>query len=122
MLDVIAAIAFGAMFAADVTIRVSLMIVPLTSKVAASLTAAAWVVAIGIPAIALFGYVFFGPWRWMTKRSQSDTTVDDDAANVRADSVRDGEGARSRGHWTRINDRGCWRSGTAVRCISPCLR
>ena len=53
MLDVIAGIAFGAMFAADVTILVSFAAVSVTSKFAASASAAAWVAA--IVAVAAMG-------------------------------------------------------------------
>jgi hypothetical protein len=46
VLDVIAAIAFGAMVVTDLTILVSLMDVPFNWKIVASLLAAAWVAAI----------------------------------------------------------------------------
>jgi hypothetical protein len=55
MLDVIAAIAFGAMLAADVTVLVSLADISLRSKIAAGATAAGWVAAVvGIAAIGGF--------------------------------------------------------------------
>jgi hypothetical protein len=50
VLDLIAALAFGAVLAADVTILVSLAPVSLTSKLAAVATAAVWVVAIVVAA------------------------------------------------------------------------
>ena len=53
MLDVIAGITFGAMLAADVTILVSLMDVPLKSKVRIAAFAASWVVA--VVAVAAMG-------------------------------------------------------------------
>jgi hypothetical protein len=53
MLDVIAGITFGAIVAADVTILVGLMAIPLKSKVAAVAIAAAWVGA--IVAVAAMG-------------------------------------------------------------------
>ena len=53
MLDVIAAIAFGTMCAADVTVLVSFMAVPLKSKIAAAATAMGWGAA--IVAIAAMG-------------------------------------------------------------------
>ena len=53
MIDVIAAIAFGAMAAADVTILVSLAAIPLRSKFTASAIAAAWIAT--IVAVAAMG-------------------------------------------------------------------
>lgn len=62
MLDIVAAIAFGAMFAADVAIIVSLAAVSLTSKIAASATAATWVAAIiAIAAMGGFRPGLLGP-------------------------------------------------------------
>lgn len=55
MLDVIAGIAFGAMFAADVMVLVGLMDVRLTSKVGVSAIAAAWIAAI-IAGAAMGGF------------------------------------------------------------------
>lgn len=53
MLDVIAAITFGAMVAVDVTILVSLAAIPLRSKLTAAGIAAAWVAT--IVAVAAMG-------------------------------------------------------------------
>ena len=50
MLDVIAALAFGAMIAADVTILVTVAALPFRSKVAASASAAVWVAAMSTAA------------------------------------------------------------------------
>ena len=62
MLDVIAGITFGAMFAADVTILVSLMDVRLKSKVRISTFAASWVAAvIAVAAMGGFRPGLLGP-------------------------------------------------------------
>jgi hypothetical protein len=62
VLDVIGAIAFGAVAAADVAILVSVMDVPFTWRLAAASLAAAWVAAIvAVAALGGFGPGLLGP-------------------------------------------------------------